>query len=185
MRKRMKDTELKAFVSKLNQKRESILLSLLNLETKRRDAQKQLERRMRLRAKEEERKLEPDTLAQDLPVWPALERERSKVRQAGDGSGPTPLPPTESSLDIPDYLRRDSNEKSSTSSRCSPGEPGNKDAEAAAEIRAHISEKKKQAKDRAALKRKIKREMVKADLTGQTRRMPLEGKAALAAIAKR
>jgi hypothetical protein len=174
MRKRMKDTELKAFVSKLNQKRESILLSLLNLETKRRDAQKQLERRMRLRAKEEERKLEPDTLAQDLPVWPALERERS-----------SPDEPGKDSLDIPDYLRRDSNEKSSTSSRCSPGEPGNKDAEAAAEIRAHISEKKKQAKDRAALKRKIKREMVKADLTGQTRRMPLEGKAALAAIAKR
>jgi len=179
MRKRMKDTELKAFVSKLNQKRESILLSLLNLETKRRDAQKQLERRMRLRAKEEERKLEPDTLAQDPPVWPALERERAKEAAGSPGkSEPAPeidvaarkVPTLSGNIavkddGIPDYLRRDQIARE--------------------KIESELAAAKKAKADKAAKRRKIKAEMVKADLSGQTRRMPLEGRAALAAIAKR
>lgn len=170
MRKRMKDTELKTYVSKLNQKRESLLTNLLKLEEKRRDAQKQLERRMRLRAKEAATPIEP-TLSDSVSDICSRMIQGQTFEEA---AAAPPLPPTKDDLDIPDYLARDSREK-----------PTSKDAEAAAEIKAQIAEKKKQAAERAVLKRKIKREMVQADLTGQTRRMPLEGKAALAAIAKR
>lgn len=56
--RRMNDDELKQSVSKLSQKRETLVAQLISLETKRRDMQKQLERRMRLRTKQkaEERK---------------------------------------------------------------------------------------------------------------------------------
>lgn len=173
MRKRMKDTELKTYVSKLNQKRESLLTSLLKLEEKRRDAQKQLERRMRTRSKlqqleEAATSIEP-TLSDSVSDICSRMIQGQTFEQA---EAAPPLPKDD--LDIPDYLARDSREK-----------PTSKDAEAAAEIKAQIAEKKKQAAERAALKRKIKREMVQADLTGATRRMPLQGKAALAAISKR
>jgi hypothetical protein len=168
MRKRMKDTELKTYVSKLNQKRESLLSSLLKLEEKRRDAQQQLERRMRKRAKEAATPIEP-TLSDSVSDICSRMIQGETFEQA---EAAPPLP-KEDDLDIPGYLKRDSNEQT------------NRDAEAAAEIRAQIAAKKKEAAERAATKRKIKRDMIKADLTGATRRMPLEGKAALAAINKR
>lgn len=63
---------------------------------------------------------------------------------------------------LPDYLRRDQIARE--------------------KIQSELAAKKKAAANRAADRRKVKREMVKADLTGATRKMPLEGKVALAAI---
>jgi hypothetical protein len=163
----MKDTDLKTYVSKLNQKRESLLTSLLKLEEKRRDAQKQLERRMRLRAKEAATPIEP-TLSDSVSDICSGMIKGQTFEQA---EAAPPLPKDD--LDIPKYLLRDSKEMSTS-----------KDAEAAAEIQEQIADKKKEPAERAAKKRQIKRDMIKADLTGATRRMPLEGKAALTAINK-
>ena len=55
---RLNDDDLKKLVSKLNQKQQTLFQQLINIELKRRGAQRQLERRMRLRTKQkaEERK---------------------------------------------------------------------------------------------------------------------------------
>lgn len=60
-----------------------------------------------------------------------------------------------------------------------------KDAAARAEIEAQHAADKKAKAERSAEKRAIKKEIVHADLTGQRRKMPLTGKAALAAIKAR
>lgn len=193
--RRMKDDELKRLVSKLNQKREDILLSLFNLEAKRREAQRQLERRMRKRTKEAEQRLAPpadatlsDAVSNPEPVRAIPYSEAHPYSKIAIAKAQARLPvPAASSpdvgssghapdgLDVPDFLLRGSKERKPTS----------KDEEAAAEIRAQIEAKKKEAAERAAKKRQIKREMIQADLTGATRRMPLEGKAALARINER
>ena len=72
-------------------------------------------------------------------------------------------------LEIPTYLRRTAD--------------GNaKDAAARAEIEAAQAAEKKRKAERAAAKRSIKKQVLDAELTGQRRKMPLTGRAALAAI---
>lgn len=152
--RRMKDDELERYVSKLNQKREGLLSSLIKLEVKRRDAQKQLERRMRKRSK--------GTVNWTAPVLDAM------LNNLLDDTVNTVLAsPKDDGLDIPEDLKRDSKHK---------------DAEAAEQIKAELAETKKATAAKSALKQKIKREVRQADLTGQRRKMPLEGKAALAAL---
>ncbi len=187
MRKRMKDTELKTYVSKLNQKRESLLTDLLKLEEQRRNAQKQLERRMRLRAKEAVTPIDPtlsDSVADIVPVraipyseahpyskWAkakeAADSHRATAEPAPDLDAANKVPTRRDDIavkddGIPNYLRRDQIARE--------------------KIESELAAAKKAKADRAAKKRAIKRDMVQADLTGQTRRMPLQGKDALAAI---
>jgi hypothetical protein len=84
---------------------------------------------------------------------------------------PTPATQVESAdtddEDIPGFLQRTGKEK---------------DEAARKEIEAEQADKKKRAAERRIKKLKIGQEIKQAELTGQRRKMPLSGKAALAAI---
>lgn len=110
-----------------------------------------------------------------------LERETKKALAARPDEGqrfgpdeaiksPTDVRPPKTDDDWPSFLDR-------------PGK--DKDAAARAEIEAEQAEQKKAKADRRIKKLKIGQETKHAELTGQRRKMPLTGKAALDAINKK
>lgn len=92
-----------------------------------------------------------------------------------DGNGGIDLQlvtvPASEDDDIPGFLRRGAAAQRAAN-----------DAIAAAEVKAELEATKKRKAARAAEKRQIKKETIDAELRGQRRKMPLTGKAALAAI---
>jgi hypothetical protein len=104
-----------------------------------------------------------------------------------DAPTPTPAPASkDDGLELPGFLdQRDKTKAAPTPTPPATSEMTGeeKDALARAEITAQRTAKEKTKRERRATKRKIDAEVRDADLTGQRRRMPLQGKDALAAIA--
>jgi hypothetical protein len=100
---------------------------------------------------------------------------------------PTPAPASEDDgLELPGFLdQRDKAKAAPTPTPPATSEMTGeeKDALARAEITAERAAKEKTKRERRATKKEIDGEVRAADLTGQRRRMPLQGKDALAAIA--
>lgn len=117
------------------------------------------------------------TLVKCEVLLPQLERKARRLgapvkprspRSTNEPPAPA-LPTIEPKVEadgIPDFLRR-------------KAEGDAKDAVARAEIEAEREAERRRKADRAAEKRAINKEVLHAELTGQRRKMPLSGKAAL------